>query len=87
MPGNNFTYINTGVTTIISGTAIKRVNIQGIFIIGTLLVKSGTTTIGSFAIGTPVGTYWFTSCYGTEVADAQFVTSAADDITVSWNNL
>ena len=94
-PGNNFTYISTNTTTVIGGTVasggIRRVNLQGIFInktlTGTLTVKSGATTIGIFAIGTATGTYWLSSGFGIEVADLQIVTSAADDITIGWNNM
>lgn len=63
---------------------------MGIFInkalTGTVSVQSGATVIGSFAIGTVPNTYWITD-NGTEVANLQIVTSAADDLTISWNNL
>lgn len=89
-PGNNFTYISTGTTTVVGGTAIRRVNVNGIFInkttTGIVTIKSGATTIGVFAIGTPPNTYWITD-NGVEVADLQVVTSAADDVTIAWNNL
>ena len=91
-PGNNYTYINSAATTVIGAPApgIRRVNVAGIFInkttVGTVTIKTGATTIGVFAIGTVPNTYWFTDD-GVEVADLQIVTSGADDITVSWNNL
>lgn len=91
-PGNNYTYINTATTTVVGGSAsgIRRVNVMGIFInktlTGTVSVQSGATVVGSFAIGTVPNTYWITD-NGTEVANLQIVTSAADDLTISWNNL
>lgn len=88
--GNNYTYINTIATTVIGPTALRRVNIMGIFInktlTGTFIVKAGATTMGSFAIGTTPNSYWITES-GIEVADLQVITSAADDITLVWNNL
>ena len=87
---NNYTYISTIVTTVIAGTATKRVNLFGISInktlTGTLTVKAGATTIGTFAIGTVVGMQWYTDT-GVEVQDLQLVTTANDDITVFWKNL
>ena len=87
---NNYTYISTATTTVVSGTVIKRVNLAGIFInktlTGTVTVKAGATTIGIFAIGTVPNTYWYTKD-GIEVADLQIVTSAGDDVTIGWNNL
>lgn len=89
-PGNNYTYISTATTTVVGGTAIRRVNVMGIFInkttTGTVTVKSGATTIGVFAIGTVPGSYWLTD-NGVEVADLQIITSAADDVTIAWCNL
>ena len=89
--GNQYTYINTATTTILGPAANRRVNVQGIFVnktlTGTMTFKNGATTIGSFAIGTPVGTYWLSSGFGVECGDFQLVTSAADDITVAWNTL
>jgi hypothetical protein len=89
-PGNNYTYISTATTTVIGAASLRRVNVMGIFInkttTGTVTVKSGATTIGIFAIGTTPGSYWLTD-NGVEVADLQIVTSAADDVTISWCNL
>jgi len=92
-PGNNYTYISTNTTTIIGGSTsgIRRVNLCSILVnktlTGTVTVKSGTTTIGIIAIGSLAGTYWLTSGFGVEVADLQIVTSASDDVTITWNNI
>ena len=91
-PGNNFTYISTIATTIIGGSTagIRRVNLKGIFVnktlTGTVTVRSGATVIGILAIGTIANTYWLTND-GVFVQDLQIVTSAADDVTIGWNNL
>ena len=90
MPGANYQYINSIATTVVGSTTYRRVNCLAIFInkttAGTVTVKSGTTTIGIFAIGTPPNTYWLTD-NGIEVADMQVVTSAADDLTIAYSNL
>lgn len=89
-PGNEYTYISTAATTIIGSTTLRRVNLLAILInktmTGTLTVKSGATTIGTFAIGTPPNSYWLTDA-GISIADLQLITTAADDITIAWNNL
>lgn len=89
-PGNNYTYINTATTTVIGGTAIRRVNLMAILVnktlTGTVTVKAGATTIGVLAIGEKANAYWLTD-NGVEIADLQIVTSAADDVTIAWNNL
>jgi hypothetical protein len=90
MPGNNYTYISTATTTVIGATSLRRINCMGIFVnktlTGTVTVKTGATTIGILAIGTIAGTYWLTD-EGVEIADMQITTSAADDVTIAWNNL
>lgn len=95
---SNYTAITTGTTTIIgpaAGTIAlpttgRRINLVGIAVnttlTGTMVVKSGSTTIASYAIGTVPGMYLQTT-FGTEVFDLQITTSAADSITVLWNNL
>lgn len=90
---NNYTYISTAATTLIgapAATGPRRVKLMGIFInkttTGTVTIKNSSTTIGAMAIGTTPGTYWL-SDGGVEINDLQIVTSAADDLTVSWNNL
>lgn len=89
-PGNNYTYITGAATTVIGGSSLRRVNLNGIAInktlTGTLTIKSGATTIGVFAIGTSPAQYWG-STNGTEVADLQIVNSATEDVTILWNNL
>ena len=91
-PGNNYTYINSATTTVIGGSAagIRRVNVMAIFVnkttTGTITIKSGATTIGVIGVGEKANAYWLTD-NGVEVADLQIVTSAADDVTVAWNNL
>lgn len=90
MPGSNYTAITTATTTVIGSATLRRVNLLGIFVNGTLAgtvtVKSGATTIGTLAIGTIAGAYWYTT-NGVEVADLQIVTSAGDNVTIAWNNL
>jgi hypothetical protein len=95
---SNYTYISSGTTTVIgpiAGTTSlpttgRRIALVGIGInktlTGTVTVKSGATTIGVLAIGTLAGIYWDT-VFGIEIADLQIITSAADDVTVFWNNL
>lgn len=95
--GSNYTYISSGTTTVIGPAAAtislpttgRRINLLGIGInktlTGTVTVKSGSTTIGVIAIGTLAGTYWQTQA-GIEVTDLQITTSAADDVTIFWNN-
>lgn len=89
-PGNNYTYISTATTTVIGSAINRRCNVMAIFVnkttIGTITIKSGATTIGVIAIGEKANAYWLTD-NGTEVADLQIVTSAADDVTIAWNNL
>lgn len=95
---SNYTAISTGTTTIIgpaAGTIAlpttgRRINLVGLAVntttTGTILVKSGATTIASFAIGTVPGMYLQTT-FGTEIFDLQIVTSASDSVTILWNNL
>ena len=87
---NTYQYISTAATTVIGSATNRRVALAAIFInktlTGTLTVKAGATTIGVFAIGTPVGIYWHTT-NTTEIFDFQIVTSAGDDVTVVYNNL
>lgn len=89
-PGNNYTYINSIATTVIGPSTLRRINLMGIFVnkttTGTVTIRSGANPIGVFAIGTVPNTYWLVED-GTEVADLQIVTSAADDVTIIWNNL
>lgn len=91
MPGSNYTPLTAGATTVISGTAFKRVNLLGIFVnktlVGTIAIKTGSTTIGTLAVGSLANTYWAVDG-GTEIADLQLVSSSAsDDVAVAWNNL
>jgi hypothetical protein len=87
---NNYQYINTGTTTIIGAAGYRRISLMAIFVnktlAGTATIKAGATTIGILAVGTLAGTYWYAD-EGTEIQDLQIVTSAADDLTVSYNNL
>ena len=88
--GGNYQYISTATTTVIGAASLRRINLLSIFInkttTGTVTVRSGTTVIGVFAIGTTPNTYWLTDA-GVEIQDMQVVTSAADDVTVAYNNL
>lgn len=90
LPGNNYQYISTGTTSVVGSASYRRINCKGIFVnktlTGTMTIKAGATTIGAFAIGTVPGSYWLTD-EGMEIADMQVVTTAADDITIAYNNL
>lgn len=97
--GSQYTYITAAATTIIGPAAStfalpttgRRLNILGLGInktlVGTMTVKSGATTIGSFAVGTAPNVFWWTAEGGIEVYDPQIVTTATEDITIFWNNL
>ena len=87
---NNYTYINTATITVVGPINNRRINVMGIFVnkttTGTITIRSGATAIGVMAIGTTPNTYWLTDD-GVQIMDLQIVTSAADDVTVAWNNI
>lgn len=88
--GNTYKYITTLGTYNLYGNEVNKVVIHGIQInktlVGTLTIKAGSTTIGTFAIGTAVGSYWI-STNGIQVESANITTTASEDITVIYTNI
>lgn len=87
----NFTYIHAATTTNLYGTETKRSVMLGLSLnktaVGTITLKSGSTTIGVIAIGELARMYW-TVPGGFEVESLNIVTSSAsDDMTVIWSNI
>lgn len=67
-----------------ASTTIGSVRLFGVSVnttlTGTLIVKEGSTVLGTFAIGTTPGTYWLSS-NGIRFANLVIALSAADDAT------
>lgn len=89
MSTNTYKLITDAVTTTFAGET-KRVILGAINVnkitAGTVIIKSGSDAIGTLAIGTPIGEYWY-SAGGTEIEDLQIVNAAAENITVFYRNI
>ncbi len=87
---NNYTYITGAATTVVTGIDITRTLLHAINInktlVGTLTIKSDTTTIGIFAPGTLPGCYW-RSEHGVLIPSLTIVNSNSEDVTVVWSNI
>ena len=87
---NTYKYITGAATTVFAGNETKRVILSAInvnkVLTGTLVVKAGTTTIGTLAASTPIGEYWY-SKNGVEIEDLQIVNASAEDVTVFYRNI
>lgn len=87
---NTYKYITDAATYSFAGNETKRVVLGAINInkalTGTLVVKSGSTTIGTIAATTPAGEYWY-SKNGTEIEDLKITNGSAEDVTVFYRNI
>jgi hypothetical protein len=87
---NSYKNITTGATTTFAGTETKRVVLGAIninkILTGTLVIKSGSTVIGTIAASTPIGEYWYTTT-GTEIEDLQITNASTEDVTVFYRNI
>lgn len=87
---NNYKNITTATITTFKGLETFRVILGAInvnkILTGTLVIKSGSTVIGTLAIGTPVGEYWYSS-NGTEIEDLQITNASGEDVTVFYRNI
>lgn len=86
---NTYKYITTAATTTFAGetarTILGAINVNQT-LTGTLTVKSGNTTIGILAAGTPAGEYWYSNT-GTEIESLSMVNSNSENITVLYRNI
>jgi len=86
----NYKYITGAATTTFKGNETVRVLLHGIFVnkilTGTLVVKSGATTLGILTAATPIGTY-FKSENGILIEDLQITNASAEDVTVEYSNI
>lgn len=89
MNPNTYKFITGAATTTFAGET-GRVILAGISVnkalTGTLIIKSGATTIGTIAIATPAGQYW-TTTNGVEIENLSIVNSAAEDAVVFYRNI
>lgn len=89
MSNNTYKQITTNATTSFAGET-KRIILGAInvnkILVGTLVIKAGSTTIGTLAIGTPIGEYWYSS-NGTEIEDLQITNAQTEDVTVFYRNI
>jgi hypothetical protein len=87
---NTYKYITTGATTTFASTETKRVVLGAInvnkILTGTLVIKSGSTTIGTIAAAAPIGEYWYSNG-GTEIEDLQITNASTEDVTVFYRNI
>ena len=87
---NTYKYITTATTTVFASNETKRIVLGAInvnkILTGTLVIKSGSTTIGTLAASTPIGEYWYTTT-GTEIEDLQIVNASSEDVTVLYRNI
>lgn len=87
---NSYKHITSGATTTFAGNETKRVVLGAINInkalTGTLVIKSGSTTIGTIAAATIAGEYWYSNT-GTEIEDLQIVNASSEDVTVFYRNI
>lgn len=91
MNTNNYTYITTAATTVIGPVGgPRRISLAGIAFnktsTGTVTILAGAVVIGILAVGQTVGTRWNVD-KGIEIQDLQITTSAAEDLTIFWNNV
>ena len=86
---NTYKYITTGATTVFAGET-KRVILGAInvnkILTGTLVIKAGSTTIGTIAAAAPIGEYWY-SKNGVEIEDLQITNASTEDVTVFYRNI
>lgn len=86
---NTYKYITTGATTTFAGET-KRVLLSAInvnkILTGTLVIKTGSTVIGTLAASTPIGEYWYANS-GTEIEDLQITNASTEDVTVFYRNI
>ena len=87
---NNYKNITGAATTTFAGNETKRVVLGAINInkalTGTLVIKTGSTVIGTIAASTPAGEYWYSNT-GVEVEDLQITNASAEDVTVFYRNI
>jgi hypothetical protein len=87
---NTYKSITTGATTVFAGNETKRVVLGAInvnkILTGTLVIKSGSTTIGTIAASAPIGEYWYSNT-GTEIEDLQITNASTEDVTVFYRNI
>ena len=86
---NTYKNITTPATTTFVGQTnqviLASININKA-LTGTLVIKSGSTTIGTIAAGTAVGQYWYTN-HGITIPDFTIVNASSEDVTVFYRNL
>lgn len=86
---NTYKPITTGATTTFAGES-KRVILGSInvnkILTGTLVIKAGSTTIGTIAASAPIGEYWYADG-GTEIEDLKITNASTEDVTVFYRNI
>ncbi len=86
---NTYKPITNAATTTFAGetkrVVLGAININKI-LTGTLVIKAGSTTIGTIAASAPIGEYWY-SATGTEIEDLQIVNASTEDVTVFYRNI
>lgn len=87
---NTYKNITTGATTTFAGNETNRVILAAIninkILTGTLVIKSGATTIGTIAASAPIGEYWYSNT-GTEIESLTIVNASTEDVTVFYRNI
>jgi hypothetical protein len=85
---NTYKNITTAATTTFAGE-VKKVVLASIninkLLTGTLVIKAGSTVIGTIAASTIAGQYWYTN-HGTEIEDLQITNASSEDVTVFYRN-
>ena len=87
---NTYKNITAGATTSFAGNETKRVILSAINInqplTGTLVIKAGSTVIGTIAALTAAGEYWY-SKNGVEIEDLKITNASTEDVTVFYRNI
>ena len=86
---NSYKNITGAATTTFAGQTnqviLASININKA-LTGTLVIKSGSTTIGTIAASTGVGQYWYTN-HGVTIPDFTIVNASTEDVTVFYRNM
>lgn len=87
---NNYKNITSATTTTFASNETNRVVLSSInvnkILTGTLVIKAGSTVIGTIAAAAPIGEYWYTN-NGTEIESLTIVNASAEDVTVLYRNI